>query len=394
MQGFALPTNVPRPKTSMNSAINIWRSSLAAAALSFGTVAALGHDVAGKSSHHADAPQAVALPFIVEKRGPVSLAKHTPCCPNEKVSGSGYWKFIAQPELTPVPAAAMPKLKGAHGTIIVDKANDVVYWGLERVGWIGFSNKLKSSWIVSGDPIMAGGNLHGADILPRKGKPSLVAAADNNTGQVFLTDTTFQHATVLRTPKAQPYADGKGFAPTDVAFQDDKTVWVTDGYGKAWFMPATVEPFDYAGSFFGGKSFSGTPHGISYDASTQSMFVSARPEGQVKQFNLKHEHLEAIDGLPAGSTVCDVDIWGDYALAPCLDGANRASGPIYIINLRKRAVVATIKPKEDLGYDEALHIHDAAWYVTGKGRSQEVYIVFTAWNPGGVGALKLVNLPN
>ena len=81
-------------------------------------------------------------------------------------------------------------------------------------------------------------------------------------------------------------------------------------------------------------------------------------------------------------------------MAPCLDGPNKANGPIYIINLKKRAVVATIKPKDDLGYAEALHIHDAAWYVTGRGRNQEIYIVFTNWNPGGVGALKLVNIPD
>ena len=58
------------------------------------------------------------------------------------------------------------------------------------------------------------------------------------------------------------------------------------------------------------------------------------------------------------------------------------------------AIVSTIKPKEDLGYSDAQHIHDAAWYVTGKGGKQEVYIVFTNWNPGGIGALKLVNAPD
>jgi hypothetical protein len=30
--------------------------------------------------------------------------------------------------------------------------------------------------------------------------------------------------------------------------------------------------------------------------------------------------------------------------------------------------------------------------VTGKGSKREVYILYTNWNPGGVGALKLVNV--
>jgi hypothetical protein len=46
---------------------------------------------------------------------------------------------------------------------------------------------------------------------------------------------------------------------------------------------------------------------------------------------------------------------------------------------RRGAWLAT----KDLGYTDAQHIHDAAWYVTGKGRDQEVYLLFTNWNPGG-----------
>jgi hypothetical protein len=368
-----------------------WLGGAAALALSLGITQARAHDAAGGKDHHHEATQATALPFVVEKKGPVSAPKAIQLAPGQKTSGSGFWKFIAQPDLTPVPEGAKPRLKGAHGTIVVDYATDTVYWGLEKVGWIGFSNKLKSSWIVAGDAAISAGNLHGADILPRKGKPALIAAADNTSGQIFLTDTSFKNANILRIPDAQPYADKKGFAPTDVAFQNASTLWVTDGYGKAWFMPADVDPLKYQGKYYGGKAFSGTPHGITYDPRDKSMLVSARPEGQVKRFDIQHEHVHDIEGLPKGSTVCDVDVWGDYALAPCLDGPDRSNGPIYIINLKKRAVVATIKPKDDLGYAEALHIHDAAWYVTGKGRNREVYILFTNWNPGGVGALKLVN---
>jgi hypothetical protein len=60
------------------------------------------------------------------------------------------------------------------------------------------------------------------------------------------------------------------------------------------------------------------------------------------------------------------------------------------VNLRKKAIVATLRPKDDLGLAGAQSIHGACWYFTGKGKAREVYIVYTPWNPGGIGALKLV----
>jgi hypothetical protein len=374
--------------------INLLQSFVLALGLSLSVASVAGHEVTGGTPHEHPSVTVTPLSFIVEKRGPVRAPKAIQRTSELKVSGQGFWKFVACPELTPVPAAAHGKVKPAHGTIIWDQESGNVYWGLQNVGWIGFSNQLRDSWIVAGDPVFGKGNLHGADILYRRGKAPLIAAADNNNGQVFITDTTFARAEVLGTPTGQPYADGKGFRPTDVAFVSAKEVWVTDGYGKAWFMPADAAPFKYQDKYFGGKSFSQTPHGVTFDAKNKLLLVSARPEGQVKRFDLKREEVLEIGGLPPGSTVCDVDVWGDYALAPCLDGPDKSNGPIYIINLKKRAVVATIKPKDDLGYAEALHIHDAAWYITGRGRNQEIYIVFTNWNPGGVGALKLVNLPD
>ena len=170
------------------------RSSITVLALAAAMAApsAFAHDVAGDKSHDHEATTVTPLAFVVEKKGPVRAPKAIKPEAGLKVTGQGFWKFVAAPELVPVPAEAQSKLKPAHGTLIVDKETDTVYWGLQQVGWIGFSNKLSRSWIVQGDPVMAKGNLHGADILPRKGKRPLIAAADNMTGQIFLTDTSFQ----------------------------------------------------------------------------------------------------------------------------------------------------------------------------------------------------------
>jgi hypothetical protein len=156
-------------------------------------------------------------------------------------------------------------------------------------------------------------------------------------------------------------------------------------------MPAQLSPLGYSGEVFGGKSMSETPHGITFDRSHGTLLISARPEGRIDTWGLKKKAFEAIDALPSGSTVCDLDLWGDYVLAPCLNDHDKTkAGPIFIVNLKKKAVVATLRPKDDLGITGAQSIHDACWYLTGKGKSRELYVVYTPWNPGGIGALKLV----
>jgi hypothetical protein len=155
-----------------------------------------------------------------------------------------------------------------------------------------------------------------------------------------------------------------------------------------------VEPFAYEGEVFGGNSLSRTPHGITYDAKDKSLLISARPEGQAKRWSVGREKHLTTDAFPLGTWVCDVDLWENYALVACLYGAGgeRTPGPLIIVNLKTKCIASTIKPKEELGYDFCQHIHDAAWYVVKNGRKTEVYLLFTSWNPGGIGALKLVNV--
>lgn len=359
---------------------------------------AAAHDVDFKHLHGNTNP-ATPLKIVAETSGSVK----TPAVMKESVvtSGQGFWKFAAMKELMPTPEETKTFLKGAHGTIIVDGERDLVYWGLEKVGWVAFSNKLTRSWVVKGDPKFTSGNLHGAALLPRKSlfggsKLPLVVSADNVEGEVYLSDTSFQKAQILGRPEG-PYKNAKAkFMPTDAEFIDAKNIYVTDGYGSQWFMHATTDPLQYDGTFVGGNEFSRTPHGITKNGDT--LLVAARPEAQIKQFVYKKGTWLESMGLPPGSTVCDVDVWGDYALAPCLDGPKGADGkathgPIYIVNLKKKTIASIIRVKDDLGYELADHIHDAAWYVRGKGSEREVYILFTNWNPGGVGAIKLVNAP-
>jgi hypothetical protein len=343
---------------------------------------------AGQAHEHETFPAVRLLPTLIENRGPMKLK---PSAATGALTGQGYWRFEAMKGLMPLPEEIRPRVPGAHGTLVVDDERDLVYWGLEQVGWVAFSDRLTQSRVVAGDPVFGRGNLHGADLLKRRGKAPLVAVADNLEGEVYLSDTTFARAQVIGLPP-QGYEDGKGFNPTDVAFVGKDSVMITDGYGKAFFMPATVEPFAYGGAIHGGKAVSQTPHGITSDDGGKTLLLSARPEGQIKRWSPKKDQWLETLGLPAGSTVCDVDLWGDYALAPCLDGPNQTPGPIYIVNLKKRAIVSVLRPKVDLAYADAQHIHDAAWYVIERGPNRGIYVLFTSWNPGGVGVLRCVGV--
>ncbi len=346
---------------------------------------------AGFDHLHGSTNPPVPLKITPEKDGPVKLRSAAPQGP---VTGQGYWTFAAMKDLVPTPAETKSFLKDAHGTIVVDAERDVVYWGLQKIGWVAFSNNLSQSWVVKGDPMFSSGNLHGADIRPRRGKLPLVVAADNLEGEVYVSDTSFARAEKLDWPQNGPYKAKREYMPTDAAFAGSGEIFVTDGYGKQWFARGTTDPLKFDGPFIGGKEFSRTPHGITYNEDEKSLLIAARPEAQIKEYFFKKDKWAETLGLPPGSTVCDIDLWEDYALAPCLDGPNKTPGPIYIVNLKKRTIVSTLRVKEDLGYSDALHIHDAAWYVRGKGRNREVYVIFTNWNPGGIGAIKLVGLPS
>src|SRR5436305_6749345 len=94
---------------------------------------AAAHDVDFKHLHGATNP-ATPLKIAAEASGPVKAP--APLKETIATSGQGFWKFAAMKDLMPTPEETKPFLKGAHGTIIVDGERDVVYWGLEKVGWV------------------------------------------------------------------------------------------------------------------------------------------------------------------------------------------------------------------------------------------------------------------
>ena len=313
-------------------------------------------------------------------------------------SGQGAWTFMALTNVLPIPAAAQGAVKGAHGTIIVDPDRDTVYWGLQGVGWIAFSNNLTESWIVKGDPTLAEGNIHGAELIKRpRGQLPLVVAADNVKHRVFVSDTSFTNVQILGYPaNSGKYTNAAQFKPTDATWVNTNRFWVTDGYGEGWVSEATAFPLDYTGVVFGGHTMSKTPHGVTYDPKTKDLIVAARPEGKFVLWNLRSNAVvkthflpgAEFKGKPSVPTVCDYELWGDYAVVPCLDGPGGIPGPIYILNRKKWEIVSIVYPKTELGFTLAQHIHDATLYE----HKGHLWLLFTNWNPGGIGAAELVRV--
>src|ERR1017187_6536099 len=158
--------------------------------------------------------------IVTEQKPPVKPKITVSKSSGVRISGQGAWTFMAVTNVLPIPAEAQWAVKGAHGTLIADTDRDTVYWGLQGVGWIAFSNNLTESWVVKGDPRLAEGNLHGAELIKRpKGQLPLVAAADNVKHRVFVSDTPFTNVGILGYPtNSGKYTNASQFNPTDATW--------------------------------------------------------------------------------------------------------------------------------------------------------------------------------
>src|SRR5690606_4172159 len=67
------------------------------------------------------------LPHVPERTGPVAAI--SAAVEDSRLSGQGFWTFVAAAGVLPIPEAAAAHVRGAHGTIVVDHAADTVYWG-------------------------------------------------------------------------------------------------------------------------------------------------------------------------------------------------------------------------------------------------------------------------
>jgi hypothetical protein len=172
---------------------------------------------------------------------------------------TGCWRFVAAPQLVPVPDAAKPHLKGAHGTLVVDSGAGRRVLGPGTCRLIAFSQKLTKSEVVQGDPFSAAATC-GADLWRRPGQVPLIVAADN-VGDTCTSRTPLSAGGVPGQPRGRPVRGRERLCADRRSHEGGD--YVTDGYGKAYLMPASTDPFKYQGEFWAAR---GLPNPARYYA--------------------------------------------------------------------------------------------------------------------------------
>ncbi len=301
-------------------------------------------------------------------------------------SGSGKWAFRVAPEYR-LPAKARNQINGAHGGFAVDPRTKNLYFGLKGVGIVRLGPEPGDSEIIGGSPELSNGNLHNVTLFYHQGRPFL-SCPDNQRGHVYVLDLKERSVTTLDPPKVNEYyREGGSFNPTDTEFAKS-TLYVTDGYSAGNFV-LKADPFksSWHADYFGGKGTEhgrfGTCHGVTYNSEAGTIDISDRPHSRIERYDFDNNYLSSVT-LPEGAWPCDVDFYQDRMVVGCLFGEGKSTpAPVYILD-REGEVISTIRPKKDLGFDKAKHIHNATWWVVPSkdGRSKRVMIAVTAWNPG------------
>lgn len=320
------------------------------------------------------------------------------------VSGQGGLTFRVLHTRDILPEAAQAVLEKAHGGFAVDRrdGHGEVYFALPGAGIIRLGSDLSSAELLPTDEAMKGLNMHNTTIwYTSGGEPRLVFPA-NGDGKVFTTNLNGELLGVLEAPGPDAdfdnppvdeyFANGGGFAPTDVEYMHH-LYYITTGYSPLDYVltaevggpPFSAKWHDFA---FGGKGTEPgqfqTGHGITVAPGGKRIDIADRPVAEIDRYTRYGQYRETIK-LPEGAFPCDIDYEGDLALVPCLHGKDREKGaPAYI--LRDGEVVSTIMPKHELGLERFQHIHNGV-IVNRNGRW---YVILQAWNPGDFVVLEQV----
>ena len=247
-------------------------------------------------------------------------------------------------------------------------------------------------------------NLHDSTIwYDADGTPYLTFPA-NDAGKIFTTTLDGKLVDSLDAPTAaiefeQPevhdyFLGGGNFAPTAVEYWKG-LYYITTGYSNLdYVLTARIER---AGRFeavwndlaFGGRGEGhgqfGTGHGITLPPGKAHLEVADRPHSRIERFTRYGHYLSTLK-TPSGSLPCDINYLDpQYSVVPALDGPDKKKGaPIYIFENEK--LVSTVMPKEELGLQNFVHIHNAAL----RRIADKLYIIAQAWNPGDFAILEQV----
>jgi hypothetical protein len=297
-------------------------------------------------------------------------------------------------------------LVNAHGGFAVDRraGKEETYFALPGAGILRISSDLKAISLLDTPDEMRKVNLHDTTVwYDADGTPYLTFPA-NDAGKIFTTTLDGKLVDALDAPTAavdfeQPevhdyFLGGGNFAPTAVEYLNG-LYYITTGYSNLdYVLTARIERASrfetvWNDLAFGGKGEGpgqfGTGHGITLSPGKVGLEVADRPHSRIERFTRYGHYLSTLK-MPSGSLPCDINYLDQqYSVVPALEGPDKKKGaPIYIFEDEK--LISTVIPKEDLGLQNFVHIHNAALRrIAGK-----LYIIAQAWNPGDFAILEQV----
>lgn len=307
---------------------------------------------------------------------------------SNRQSGHAPFTFIYRDDLRNLPALALENETKLHGGFAVDRRAGFghLYYGLAGCGLLRISPDLREQVVIDLPPQYREVNFHSTKIGEFEGKPRLFLPANNDAMVAIVTLDGDVEATLTRPEFAEYQVEDVLFKPTDTVMVGEQLV-VADGYGANYIATADLHTQQWV-SHFGGKTSDpdhhgrfGTAHGINITPHHHHLAIADRPHSRIAITTASGEWVGA-HGLPAGSRPCGIDFteWQGqwYAVIGSLDDPEKnRPAPIYILDAAYH-LISTIRPKEDLGIEQADHIHNVIWYQHGG----KLYLVCQAWNPG------------
>ena len=335
-----------------------------------------------------------------------SASSNSAAGPVGGISGQGKMKFSVLYTSDRLPPEARKVLVNAHGGFAVDRrpGKEETYFALPGAGILQISSDLKTINMLDTPDEMRKINLHDTTIwYDAEGTPYLTFPA-NDAGKIFTTTLDGKLVDALDAPTAavdfeQPevhdyFLGGGNFAPTAVEYLNG-LYYITTGYSNLDYV--LTARIDRANRFevtwndlaFGGKGEGpdqfGTAHGITLAPGKTRLDIADRPHSRIERFTRYGHYLSTLK-MPSGSLPCDINYLDQqYSVVPALEGPDKKKGaPIYILENEK--LISTIMPKEDLGLQNFVHIHNAAL----RKIADKFYIIAQAWNPGDFAILEQV----
>jgi hypothetical protein len=315
-----------------------------------------------------------------------------------KSSGNTPFVFIHRKDLHVLPGDVLNNEIHLHGGFAADKRSGFgqLYYGMPGSGILRIEPDLGHQELIQLPDQLKPLNFHSTKIGSIHGAPRLfLPANDDALVAVVNLDGTLDF--VLSKPEFEQYqAENARFAPTDTLLIEEQ-LFVADGYGSNFISTADVLTRRWTGIFGGlaeGPTHNGkfsTAHGMNlHPTHHHHLVIADRPSSRIQIHETQGNFVNSY-ALPTGSWPCGIDFlnWNGRwlgVIGSLVDPLKDRPAPIYIVDGLTFEVLATIRPKEELGIEAVQHLHNVVWHV----HNEQLYLVCQSWNPGQYFVLECV----